>query len=825
MLKKTLFAAIGVLIFASPFFASAATQCIQLTRTLSQGSAGADVSALQTFLVSQNLLSSDLVTGYFGSHTQAAVQQFQCAQSITCSGSPTTTGWGVVGPHTRAAIQSLSCGTTQNPVSCNLSVDNAVVYPGESATVSWTSTNAAGGFITPTIGTVGPSGSKLLSNLQQTTTFTGTFTGTGNNSASCNTTVTVIGGTTPPAGSLSATPISGNAPLTVFFGGSIPANAYTLNFGDGSTPAHGACTGGCATLPVNATHTYSSAGTYTATLMNASGTIVGTATITVTSSTLPMCPVILVECVAGDHEQQSTGTDQNGCPLPPTCVPNTTGSLSATPTSGAAPLSVTFTGSAPPNTYTLNFGDGSTPATGACTGIGGCTSIPVNATHTYAAAGTYAATLINSSGTNVGAVTIAVTGTTAQTPTINSFTASPASITQGQSSALSWSTTGATSMSISGIGTVTGTSVTVTPSQTTTYTLTATNSAGSVTAQATVTVASGGGVSLTASPASGSPPLTVNFSYSNAQPGTYVQFGEGSSNVQICGFGSASNCSGTISHTYSTSGTYTATLSYCPGQGCGNIVAQTTITVTGAAGNYSLTASPSSGSSPLAVSFTANVTPTNNSFNWVATFGDSTSPQAAVALGPCASLTSCTFTFSHTYAAPGTYTATVAASGPGSVPSETTTVTVTSGGGAMSAVTCGSDRSAVRSNNVFGYSPSSGSAPLVVTFEQPMDTPFAYDGIDFGDGTPRLTVSAFLAASCSATGSNYIWTWTHTYASPGTYTANYTANGQFPYPADAATITATNGPMASGADKKANLANVLTALEAILKEIQAQLGQ
>ncbi|MGC9602378.1 MAG: hypothetical protein ABSE76_01380 [Minisyncoccia bacterium] len=73
-------------------------------------------------------------------------------------------------------------------------------------------------------------------------------------------------------------------------------------------------------------------------------------------------------------------------------------------------------------------------------------------------------------------------------PTVSSFVSTPASVTQGQSITLSWSVSGATSLSISGIGAVTGTSVQVTPSQTTTYTLTASNAQGSNTAQVTVSV-------------------------------------------------------------------------------------------------------------------------------------------------------------------------------------------------------------------------------------------------------------------------------------------------------------------------------------------------
>ena len=100
-------------------------------------------------------------------------------------------------------------------------------------------------------------------------------------------------------------------------------------------------------------------------------------------------------------------------------------------------------------------------------------------------------------------------GTTTTTPvtvapTITSFAASPASISTGQTTNLTWSVTGATSLSINpGVGTVTGTAKAVSPGTTTTYTLTATNSGGSATATATVSVTTAAPVisSFTASPA------------------------------------------------------------------------------------------------------------------------------------------------------------------------------------------------------------------------------------------------------------------------------------------------------------------------------------
>ncbi len=91
--------------------------------------------------------------------------------------------------------------------------------------------------------------------------------------------------------------------------------------------------------------------------------------------------------------------------------------------------------------------------------------------------------------------------TNGSVPTIASFTASPASMTSGSSSTLSWIVSGATSISIAP-GSFTSTSdsgtTTVSPTATTTYTLTATNTAGSSTATATVTVtASGGPLAIT----------------------------------------------------------------------------------------------------------------------------------------------------------------------------------------------------------------------------------------------------------------------------------------------------------------------------------------
>jgi len=89
--------------------------CLAFTHTLSRGNSGADVLALQNFLIAQGFLSADSATGFFGAHTEAAVQQFQASKNIVSSGAPGTTGYGLVGSRTRAALQQ-NCAPTPVPL-------------------------------------------------------------------------------------------------------------------------------------------------------------------------------------------------------------------------------------------------------------------------------------------------------------------------------------------------------------------------------------------------------------------------------------------------------------------------------------------------------------------------------------------------------------------------------------------------------------------------------------------------------------------------------------------------------------------------------------
>lgn len=91
-------------------------RCPNLTRTLSRGARGSDVLELQQFLIAEGFLAADSATSYFGYVTEGAVQQWQGRWGVVTSGSPNSTGFGVVGARTRAAIAGRCMGgpTTGN---------------------------------------------------------------------------------------------------------------------------------------------------------------------------------------------------------------------------------------------------------------------------------------------------------------------------------------------------------------------------------------------------------------------------------------------------------------------------------------------------------------------------------------------------------------------------------------------------------------------------------------------------------------------------------------------------------------------------------------
>jgi hypothetical protein len=116
-------------------------------------------------------------------------------------------------------------------------------------------------------------------------------------------------------------------------------------------------------------------------------------------------------------------------------------------------------------------------------------SVAVSPTQTT----TYTLTATGATGNTTAQVTVTVGATPAGNPQILRFAGSPLTIQPGGQSTLSWTTTGATAVSISGIGAVSlNGSATVSPTQTTTYILTASTADGhSVTAPITINVTVG----------------------------------------------------------------------------------------------------------------------------------------------------------------------------------------------------------------------------------------------------------------------------------------------------------------------------------------------
>jgi PKD repeat protein len=334
--------------------------------SLTIGSTGSAVLALQQFLVSRGLLTPESESSYFGPLTQASVQQWQTANAtaangLPSSGSPSTTGWGIFGLKSIAA-----------------------------------------------------SGLSLCTNNG----------GTGNTNGPAATT----------QGGFTAVPTSGTAPLSVTFSRapfvitsqsstSALADAahqntfYGIDFGDG-TATQGfqlSCSPNNQqgqTCTPSVMYTYQSPGTYTATLeqvtqSNISGgstcdtncqTIVGIANTPVTT---PITSLTIT--VAASPTQATT--------------------FSASPTSGSAPLTVSFSGSFNGTSYSVDYGDGkSSGQLSACGWLsdgGGQVCGQVGTLHVYASPGTYTAHLMNGNAI-LASATVAVTGGT-------SFSASPLS--------------------------------------------------------------------------------------------------------------------------------------------------------------------------------------------------------------------------------------------------------------------------------------------------------------------------------------------------------------------------------------------------------------
>ncbi|MDE1821099.1 MAG: PKD domain-containing protein [Euryarchaeota archaeon] len=407
-----------------------------------------------------------------------------------------------------------------------------------------------------------------------------------------------------PSVSSTATPTSGTAPLSVAFtatpsGGTSPYT-YAWTFGDGNTATS-----------QNPSHTYSTAGTFTATVK------------------------------LTDSQGMVASSSQSITVNPPATLSAT---ASASPTSGTAPLSVAFTGTASggatPYAYAWSFGDG-------LTGTGATVA------HTYTGAGNPVATLTVTDGAGTTATSSVPITVTAAVPLSVSASAD-------KTSGNAWLHVNFSASATGGSGTYsaawnfgdgqTGTGMTTSHI----YTV-----AGSYTPQVTVTDISGksgtattstigvtGGqtaplkVNAVVSPLNGTAPLTVNASSS-------VSGGSGGY-VYTWGFGDGSpgSHSPAPQHVYNSSGTFPVSLSVQ--DSAGHVAtAFANVTATAPQGlTASIVLNRTGGDLPLSVQATASIPSGAPPYTTSWDFGDGTTGSGTMA--------------DHIFTRAGTFTITLA---------------------------------------------------------------------------------------------------------------------------------------------------------------------
>ena len=381
------------------------TACPLIGRVLRKGDSGEDVTRLQQFLAQDPLIYPErLVTGYYGSLTEAAVRRWQVQFNIVSSGSPETTGYGQVGPRTAATMAqrcALNGGSMGGSVGGFIKVTpisgNAPLAVSVEATVN-TVNSCAGALYTVDWGDgtapaqiVAPAGNcqQLVQTLRHTYQWGGTYQVVLSAGAHrTNATVTVFGSTQPPtppvstADSVSANPNTGTAPLSVTFTGTVNGSrscsggVYTLDFGDDQNAVIPYPADACQALSYTIAHQYSSGGTFGARLLRgslSSGTLVANTNVDVSSNTPDIGPFTVTPGIGGN----------------------------------VLAVEVEFDIATPCSAYDLNWGDGSTHVVQA-QGSGACAQVVTTKrfTHIYTQTGSHTITLIRGTRTDTAAITI-----------------------------------------------------------------------------------------------------------------------------------------------------------------------------------------------------------------------------------------------------------------------------------------------------------------------------------------------------------------------------------------------------------------------------------
>uniref|UniRef100_UPI000A406248 PKD domain-containing protein n=1 Tax=Methanosarcina horonobensis TaxID=418008 RepID=UPI000A406248 len=504
--------------------------------------------------------------------------------------------------------------------------------------------------------------------------------------------ITVSNGFEAPVAAFSASPVSGNAPLTVSFTdqstGSPTSRKWT--FGDGTY-----------STGKNPVHTYSKAGLYSVTLTvsNADGSNTLTKSSHITALNVVDSPVV---------------------------------SFSASPTSGKAPLTVNFTSQVKgsPTEWKWAFGDGNI-------------STDKNPVHIYNKSGLYSVTLTasNAKGSN----TLTKTGYIAVSSVLNTpvtnFSAFPTSGSMPLTVQFTDQSTGSPTSRKWTFGdgnTSTEKNPLYTYNKSGLYsvTLTSSNAKSSNVLTKTIAVSSVLAAPVTnfsASPTSGSMPLTIQFTdQSTGSPTSWKwTFGDGNTSTDE-----------NPVHIYNKTGLYSVALTTTNEGGSNAVQKSSYINVTSESDNVTSNpgsivpvtdffATPTSGNTPLTVQFTDQSTGSPASWKW--TFGDR---NTSTEKNPV-----------HTYNKSGLYSVTLTTS------NENGSNTLTKSG--YIAV------SSVLNTPVTNYfaSSTSGSMPLTVVFtDQSMGSPTSWKWT-FGDGN-------------TSTEKNPV----HTYNKSGLYSITLTAD-------------------------------------------------
>jgi peptidoglycan hydrolase-like protein with peptidoglycan-binding domain len=357
--------------------------CPGLKTTLSFGSEGDEVLQLQVYLQSEGYYERTFRRGFFDAATEAAVQQWQYEHGLVLSGTPATTGYGVVGPRTRFLI-ALNCREAQKEIARTLTpsggtrntsgqiVCSAASPPLTACSTGWQAVTDSYGCtksykcvtsLVTTATNVGPISVSCPIYQRPFCTNGATVEWRGNDTNGCSLGYYCV---PPPPISCPAHPV--------------PACTANEDIEEGVIGSNG-----CRTAARCVARNSACSAQVAASEAYAIGKICTQELYTLRCPTNASYAVNTGGCAGGYLRSLGWAMVDIG----------TNGNLSASPSSGDAPLLVQFSGSVRSSGYSVVFGDGTQSGDincvdGGCTGVG---PTDVNVTHTYNSAGTYIAKL------------------------------------------------------------------------------------------------------------------------------------------------------------------------------------------------------------------------------------------------------------------------------------------------------------------------------------------------------------------------------------------------------------------------------------------------